>query len=305
VVLLYRREEELIESVGAYLVDALRSQSAAVVVATAEHRCALTAWVSRHGVDAAAASAQGRLYLADAERILECFVVDGQPHPGRFQDVVGALLDAAGRANRTVYVYGEIVNLLWQAGQVNAAVAVETFWNDLRHRQPFSLWCAYAAKETGTADVGGEMAAFDEVCGRHSAVFGTTAGPRLGRSATATTKSFSADTKTPRAARHFVVEALSQLGSKEWLIDDAALVVTELTTNALLHAHSAATVNLWVNGDVVRVGVEDAAPVLPTQRPPERLGPSGRGLNLVAALSRQWGADFLDGGKVVWAELRR
>jgi hypothetical protein len=305
VVLFYRREHELIERVGAYVVDALRSQSTAVVVATADHRCALAAWIDRHGVDAAAASTEGRLYFADAAQILERFVVGGRPHPGRFRDVVGALVAAAGGAGRTVYVYGEMVNVLWEAGQVNAAIAVESLWNDLGQRQPFSLWCAYPANEIAAAGVGRGVADFDEVCRKHSAVLGTSPAPRLGRGATSMTKSFSCDTKMPRAARHFVVETLSRLGTEDRLIDDAGLVVTELTTNAWLHAHSGATVNLWANRDVVRIGVEDTAPVLPTPRPPKTFGPSGRGLNLVAALSRQWGADFLDGGKVVWAELRR
>jgi anti-sigma regulatory factor (Ser/Thr protein kinase) len=82
-------------------------------------------------------------------------------------------------------------------------------------------------------------------------------------------------------------------------------VVTELTTNAMLHAHSDSKVTIWASCDTICIAVEDRAAVLPIQRAPNALTSSGRGLAMIAALSQQWGADLLDDGKVVWAELPR
>jgi anti-sigma regulatory factor (Ser/Thr protein kinase) len=97
---------------------------------------------------------------------------------------------------------------------------------------------------------------------------------------------------------------------KEWHVagdpvDDAALVTSELAANALLHAHSDCTVTVSLTRDAIYIAVRDHAATLPTRRPPVGLQSSGRGLTMVSAVSRGWGADLLDEGKVVWAELRR
>ena len=52
---------------------------------------------------------------------------------------------ASAKAEQPVCVFGEMVWLLWDAGQVNAAIEVETLWNELGHQYPFSLLCAYPA----------------------------------------------------------------------------------------------------------------------------------------------------------------
>jgi anti-sigma regulatory factor (Ser/Thr protein kinase) len=110
---------------------------------------------------------------------------------------------------------------------------------------------------------------------------------------------------SPRAARHFVSAALGRWGVSGELLDDAALIVTELGSNALLHARSDFTVTVVLTRATLCLSVEDHSPVLPTRRPAGALEPSGRGLGMVAALSRRWGADLVDEGKVVWAELAR
>ncbi|HUR51543.1 MAG TPA: SpoIIE family protein phosphatase [Mycobacteriales bacterium] len=102
-------------------------------------------------------------------------------------------------------------------------------------------------------------------------------------------------------ARRFAVQGLE--GMPDELIGDTELVVAELVTNALLHGKPPVRVRLTRRDDGVRVEVFDQG-----ARPPMRIrnagqAMTGRGLELVAALSREWGADQEDGGKVVWAEL--
>ncbi len=90
--------------------------------------------------------------------------------------------------------------------------------------------------------------------------------------------------------------------------DSAALVVSELVTNAIMHTASSQVVcELHDHDDVVRIAVRDegCAPGDPRpaqQRPDEE---HGRGLLLVDALCRAWGAQQHGPGLLVWAELPR
>lgn len=69
---------------------------------------------------------------------------DGRPDPGRFHDVLGpALRSAQRRGNGGVRAYGEMVAILAERGNHDAAVEVEHLWNLLLHGQPVALLCAY------------------------------------------------------------------------------------------------------------------------------------------------------------------
>jgi anti-sigma regulatory factor (Ser/Thr protein kinase) len=302
VVQFYRREEELLARIAAYVAQALQAGGTGVVLVSAGRRAALKAGLAVQGVDLVAGRDAGLLYIADAEEILGRFLVEGRPDPRRFLDVVGQLINQAGSGGRPVYVYGEMVAVLWEAGHVNTAIAVEALWNELRRELPFSLFCAYPAKVV----TGDNRAALAEVCGMHSGVID--APPPRSPPAHHTadlSRVFQGGADTPRAARHFVIDTLRAWGAEPRLVDNAALVVTELITNAMMHARSGSTVRITARRDAICIAVEDAAAALPIQRSPTALASSGRGLAMVAALSQQWGVDRLEDGKVVWAELPR
>ncbi|MFE2099870.1 ATP-binding protein [Streptomyces sp. NPDC059468] len=90
--------------------------------------------------------------------------------------------------------------------------------------------------------------------------------------------------------------------------DTAALVISELVTNAIVHTASSRVVcELHDHDDMVRIAVRDegCAPGEPhpsPQRPDEE---HGRGLLLVDALCQAWGAQEHGPGLLVWAELAR
>jgi hypothetical protein len=88
----------------------------------------------------------------------------------------------------------------------------------------------------------------------------------------------------------------------EPLADDAELLVSELTTNALLHAAGMVNLHLVIY-DRLLCEVGDADHTLPTLHHPLSDGDSGRGLNLVDQLASRWRSTRTQTGKLVWFEL--
>ncbi|MFD3733917.1 ATP-binding protein [Streptomyces sp. NPDC058632] len=88
--------------------------------------------------------------------------------------------------------------------------------------------------------------------------------------------------------------------------DQAALLVSELVTNALRHATGPIDVCLLRPSGldrVLRVEVSDPLPDLPHERVTRPEDEGGRGLQLLARTARRWGTRPGDVGKTVWFEL--
>lgn len=115
-----------------------------------------------------------------------------------------------------------------------------------------------------------------------------------------------ADPRSSSAARRAVRDVLGTLDPDDRaLAADVELLVSELVTNAVLHASSAPRLAVRVESDVVRVEVYDADPTLPVLRTPDAERAGGRGMHLVTSLATRWGAEPHEGGKVVWFEVSR
>jgi hypothetical protein len=124
----------------------------------------------------------------------------------------------------------------------------------------------------------------------------------LPEAAPGATRAFAFSADAPAAARHFAVDAVRRLGAAD-LADDAALVVTELAANAVVHARTGFTVDLAAGPDVLRISVRDASPLPPSTG--LRAAPL-HGLGAVDALACRWGVEALGhSGKMVWVELPR
>lgn len=111
------------------------------------------------------------------------------------------------------------------------------------------------------------------------------------------------DPSSIRAARSFVSHALADAGVSPDTLSSAALVVSELATNAVTHTGGGFTVSVERYPGKVRLEVEDSGdgqPVLGSSRPDTV---DGRGLVIVAALCTSWGVDRSGGHKTVWCEL--
>jgi anti-sigma regulatory factor (Ser/Thr protein kinase) len=304
VVLFYEHDHVLVGSVCEYLVDGLEGDDVALVVATSDHASAFESTMVRAGIDVAQARSDQRLVILDADETLSRFMVDGWPKSSAFFAAFGGLIRGAADTGRRVRVYGEMVALLWDAGDVAAAIELETLWNDLRELVPFSLLCAYPAHVVSGDD---NEASLDHICQCHSEVRGdvppgTHSDFDLAVDTMERTWPFHCDSRSLSGCRRFVRETLSSWGL-EHVADDAVIVASELATNAVLHARTDFTVRLTWHSGALRVSVRDENHAMPIRGNPSPTTVTGRGLLLIDAISRRWGIEVEKGGKSVWAEL--
>jgi len=112
------------------------------------------------------------------------------------------------------------------------------------------------------------------------------------------------DLKSVTVARHFVRDSLLEWGLPQ-LADDAQLGVSELVANAVRHARTPVELTIAVDGGV-HIAVRDRHPEL--RRPSlgtqvDAFAENGHGLQLVAAISEDWGISARGDGKVIWFAL--
>lgn len=103
-------------------------------------------------------------------------------------------------------------------------------------------------------------------------------------------------------ARAFVERTLGDWGC-DGLVDAARLLVSELVTNAVLHARTDVDLAVVLTSRGVRVEVTDGSAAAPVMRTYEDEAMTGRGLALVEQMADRWGVDERGGGKAVWFEV--
>lgn len=162
----YADTASLCAVVTGFLCEGLKESRPVVVIATPEHRAAITDELIDCGIDVEARLRAGTLKLLDAEETLSLFMVNGAPDKAKFKAVIGGVLaELAGAPRpRIVRAYGEMVDVLWQRGQRDAAIQLELLWNELAMSFAFSLLCGYS-QDYVTTPLG-----VQNVCNQHTHV---------------------------------------------------------------------------------------------------------------------------------------
>lgn len=290
----YRTESELAESVAVFFHQGLAAGNTIVSIATAEHHRAMEQALEKLGEDPAQLVGSGRWLQHDALETLETLKSHGTLDHALFERLIGEPLRDQLSSGPEISLYGEMVAVLWKLGDVGAALELERYWNELQTEMDFSLYCSYPSSSLGPElrDVVAELETLHtHVEDNDQPAANVVIRQRLKHSADA-----------PRQARHLAVETLRGWGD-ESLIDDTALIVTELATNAVIHAGTAFELILTRSASMVRVAVRDGSPVIPVLTSEKAVGAHGRGLKLISMLSDRWGSQESGEGKLVWAEL--
>lgn len=102
-------------------------------------------------------------------------------------------------------------------------------------------------------------------------------------------------------ARRFIEEQLHDC--PPGVVGVVLLLTSELATNAVVHAQSPFSVEVGRSDRTVRVSVSDRSDVPPVQLSATPADEHGRGIQLLSALSANWGIEPRDSGKEVWFEV--
>jgi anti-sigma regulatory factor (Ser/Thr protein kinase) len=109
------------------------------------------------------------------------------------------------------------------------------------------------------------------------------------------------DVASSSAARQFVHAALAQ--ESEDLRSDASLLVSEVVTNAVLHASGPVGIEVLHKDGTYRVVVSDRSKTPPAEKGYQRDDATGRGMQLLECLAAAWGCKRTSTGKIVWFDL--
>lgn len=155
---LYQDPQFLSDAVAEYVLAGARAGEATIVIVTAANRALFEA----RGLASGPA-----LRMLDAEETLARFMVNGRPQWNAFHQAVGGLIAELRLQYPAVRAYGEMVDVLWQRGEREAAERLEGYWNELGRLQTFSLLCAYRLDNLDAGAYGGPL---DCVCRTHTHV---------------------------------------------------------------------------------------------------------------------------------------
>jgi anti-sigma regulatory factor (Ser/Thr protein kinase) len=108
-----------------------------------------------------------------------------------------------------------------------------------------------------------------------------------------------------RKARGFTADVLADDGVEASVIEVAVLLVSELVTNAVVHARGPICLTVHTDAHWVRIEVQDPGRRRPVLRAATLDAVDGRGLLVVDGLATDWGTEQRATHKVVWFEIAR
>lgn len=165
IVHVYQKDDLLAEIVGLFAAAGIAREEGVVIIATPEHQALFARTLDKMGFDLDQARREGRFASLDAATVLASFSANGRFDSDIFQRVIGEALDGVGPKGRPVRAYGEMVDILWQKGDREAAIALERMWNDLGKRRSFALFCAY---RVDNLDAKAYESGLQAICDTHS-----------------------------------------------------------------------------------------------------------------------------------------
>ena len=139
----YSSENDLLDTLSAYISEGLNGGESAIVIATPEHLRALRYRLEGTDVDLIRAMFEDRYITLEASVALTSFLVDDIPDERLFGEMARTLLRRASVSNRRVRAFGEMVALLWARGNRAATVRLEQLWDKFCRNHGVKVLCSY------------------------------------------------------------------------------------------------------------------------------------------------------------------
>ena len=145
IVQLYQDEKFLSRAVCRFAVSAINHGEGVILVPTSAHWNALRPRLEAEGVNIKAAQARGQLTVVDADQLLPGFMRDAMPDAPLFLGLAAETIARARGGDRFTKVrwWGEMVNVLWERGDVAASMGLEDLFHKLAHDHEIAIFCSF------------------------------------------------------------------------------------------------------------------------------------------------------------------
>ena len=145
IVQLYQDEDFLSRAVCRFAGGALANGEGIILVPTLSHWNAIRPRLEAEGVDVKAARERGQLTVVDADECLPRFMRNSMPDSTVF---LGLAADVIGQARAGVRYpkvrwWGEMVNVLWERGDVAASMNLEDQFDQLAKKHDIAIFCSF------------------------------------------------------------------------------------------------------------------------------------------------------------------
>ena len=146
IVQLYQDQDFLNRAVCRFAAAAIANGEGIILVPTAAHWQAFRPRLETEGVDVDAAQACGQLTVVDADELLPQFMRDSMPDAPVFLGLASDVIATARAGGRYPKVrwWGEMVNVLWERGDVAASMHLEDQFDHLAHEHEIAIFCSFA-----------------------------------------------------------------------------------------------------------------------------------------------------------------
>jgi hypothetical protein len=145
IVQLYQDQDFLNRAVCRFAGAALANGEGIILVPTLTHWNAIRPRLEAEGVDVDAARDRGQLAVVDADEFLPRFLRDAMPDSPVFLGLAAEVIGQAhcGGRYQKVRWWGEMVNVLWERGDVAASMNLEDLFDQLAKKHDIAIFCSF------------------------------------------------------------------------------------------------------------------------------------------------------------------
>jgi hypothetical protein len=145
IVQLYQNQDFLNYAVCRFVGAGLSKGEGIILVPTLTHWNAIRPRLEDEGVDVHAVQERGQLTVVDADECLPRFMRDAMPDSPVFNAVFGDVVGQAraGGSYQKVRVWGEMVGVLWEHGDVAASMNLEDLFDQLGKKRDIAIFCSF------------------------------------------------------------------------------------------------------------------------------------------------------------------
>lgn len=169
----YDNDKIFLDTLEGFVGSGFLAGDSVIIIASASHLNALNKRLRKHAFNLDSLIKSDQYIPLEAEETLSKLLVKNWPDEQLFSNLISQLIERAGKNDRKIRAFGEMVAILWEQGHNGATVQLENLWNQLHHKKPFQLFCAYP--KSGFTQCANHS--IEQICQTHSKVINGSARP--------------------------------------------------------------------------------------------------------------------------------